>query len=185
MQSEGNIELIVPILKGTSHASTRGQPFDLAPEDSPVAQAFAADILVLYALNFPDRLQYITQRDLANIGMSVAQLHAKAIENIPRHITEIKLQDLGGGMYGVTCGGTMEASLLLLEPIWEQLTSALPGIPLAAAPARDLLCIIGSKQPNSLSRIKQAASINLADPNLEISRTVLSRENGKWDKCRL
>lgn len=178
-------DLIVPILKGTSAASSRGEAFALSQEDSPVVQSFAADIVVMYAFNLPDRLQYVSHREMAQMGVSESQLHARAIENMPRHLPEIKLNDLNNGVFGVSCGGTLEASLLLLEPMWQQLAPYLPGIPLAAVPARDLLIVSGSKHPNAFARIKQAGNIALADPSQEVSKVVLWRQGNRWDRCTL
>lgn len=176
---------LIPVFKGAAQGGPLGDAFALSAEDEPVAQPFAADLVLLYAHNLPDRLQYISQRELRAADMTVAQLHAKAVENIPRHFKEINLQDLGNGMFGVTCGGLMEACLLLLEPLWEKLAPYLPGVPLAAVPARDLLFVIGSKQPQALTRIRQAAKVALKDPSLATSQMVFWREGGQWDRCRL
>lgn len=178
-------DLIVPILKGTGPASLRGEALALSQEDSPVVLPFAADIVVMYAFNLPHRLQYISHREMAQLGVSESELHAKAIENMPRHLSEIKLNDLNNGVFGVSCGGTLEASLLLLEPVWQQLAPYLPGIPLAAVPARDLLIVSGSKQPNAFARIKQAGNTALHDPSQEISKLVLWRQGSRWDRCPL
>jgi uncharacterized protein YtpQ (UPF0354 family) len=178
-------DLIVPILKGTAAASSGAAAFALPPEDAPVVRPFVADIVVMYAFNLPDRLQYISRRELALMGANESQLHAKAVDNLPAHLHEIKLNDLNGGVYGVSCGGTLEASLLLLEPVWQQLASYLPGIPLAAVPARDLLIVSGSNQPQAFSRIKQAGAIALADPSQEISKVVLWRQGQQWERCTL
>jgi uncharacterized protein YtpQ (UPF0354 family) len=180
-----HLDQIVPILKTATPGGLLGDAFALSAEDEPVAHPFAADLVVLYAFNLPDRLQYVTQRELNAAGMTAAQLHAKAVENLPRHFQEITLKDLGEGMFGVTCGGVLEASLLLLEPLWDKLLPHLPGVPLAAVPARDLLFVIGSKQPQALKRMQQAAKVELQHAVLETSRLVFWREGGRWDRCRL
>ncbi|MCX9158565.1 nitrous oxide reductase accessory protein NosL [Niveibacterium sp. 24ML] len=143
---------------------------------------FTADISVLYAFNQPDLLVYLSNRELSQIGLTGDQLHALAVSNISKHIEEVVFKQLDDGLYGVACGGVLEASLLLLDGFWERLTSELPGIPLAVVPARDLLFVTGSKVPGSMQKIAKCARIPLADKALALSQIILARTNGQWAK---
>lgn len=176
---------LVPLLKGTGMAATRGEQFALSPDDSPVARPFAADIVIVYAFNEPSQLVYMSRRQLAQSGMSEDELHALAVANLPKCLPDLNFRELDGGLFGVSCGGVFEASLLLLDPLWEQLAPQLPGLPLAVVPARDLLFVTGSKNQGSMQKIGRCARAELAQPELELSRVVLSRSRGRWEKSLL
>lgn len=185
MSNTPNTTQIVPILKGTGSHATRGEPFALSADDSPVLRPFAADIVIAYAFNLPDRLVYMNRRQLAETGMSEAQLHTLAVGNLPSHISDLTFRDLDNGLFAVSCGGVLEASLLLLDALWEKFAPRLPGMPLATVPARDLLFVTGSKNPGSMQKMAKCSRVELAQPELEISRAVLSRAGGRWEKSLL
>lgn len=183
---------IVPILKGTGNgtgtatatvARTQdGLAFTLSPDDSPVLRPFAADIVIAYAFNLPDRLVYMNRKQLADSGMSETELHTLAVSNLPAHVSNLTFRDLDSGLFAVACGGVFEASLLLLDVLWDKFASQLPGMPLATIPARDLLFVTGSKNPGSMQKMARCSAVELAEPNLGISRSVLARSGGRWDR---
>ena len=182
MSNKYSMSQLIPILKSTSPFAHQGEAIAFSEEDSPVMRDFAADLSVLYAFNQPDYLAYATNRELSQNGVTAEQLHSVAVSNISKHIGEVVFRQLDDGLYGVTCGGVLEASLLLLDGLWEKLTSQLPGIPLAVVPARDLLFVTGSKVPGSMQKIAKCARVPVANKALALSQTILARTNGQWAK---
>jgi hypothetical protein len=178
----GDFDLIVPMIKPVSEPHP-GEPcaeLHLPFEQSPVSQPLAADMIVMYAIDRPGHLEYISNHVAAASGFTTEGLHNKAIKNLPARLGNVQLHDCGGGVYGLSAGGNFEASLLLLGDLWLQLTEYLPGEPLAAVPSRDLLFVIGSERPNADELISRQARIELAEKRYAISQSVLMRREGKW-----
>lgn len=180
--SAADIALIVPMLKGTAYSDPKESRSEihLSFEQSPASLPFAADMLVMYAIDRPQHLEYVSNEVAAASGLTTEQLHKTAIANLPSRLGNVQLHDCGEGVYGLSAGGTFEASLLFLDGLWQQPAEYLPGEPLAAAPSRDLLFVVGSSRANADHLINARARIELPEKRYAISQSVLIRRAGKW-----
>lgn len=178
--SSGDQSLIVPLVKGMGLPSGEGAAIQLSVDDSPVVRPFASDMVIMYAIDRPSHFEFVAMREIQARQLSVEDLHDLAVKNLPSRVSQVEVHDLGGGMHGLSAGGNLEASLLLVDSLWDQLAARLPGEPLAAVPARDLLFTIGSGQPNAMALISSRAMIDLAEKRYAISQSVLVRRGGKW-----
>lgn len=152
----------------------------LSPDDSPVMRPFAADMVVMYAIDRPSHFEFVAMREIKARQLSEEELHDLAVTNLPSRLSHVEVHDLGGGMHGITAGGNLEASLLLLDALWDQLATRLPGEPLAAVPARDLLFTIGSEQPDAMQLISNRARTDLVEKRYAISQSIVVRRGGRW-----
>jgi uncharacterized protein YtpQ (UPF0354 family) len=177
-----DIELIVPMIKAVSDSAPKDRVTEihLSFEQSPASLPFAADMIVMYAIDRPDHLEYLSNEVAAATGFTAEKLHDAAVKNLPSRLGKVQLHDCGEGVFGLSAGGTFEASLLLLDDLWHQLAERLPGEPLAAVPSRDLLFVVGSARPNANDLIASRARIELAEKRYAISQSVLVRRGGKW-----
>lgn len=180
VEPELPVHLIVPIVKCIAEQGSPDKTVTLPLEHSPVIHPFASDIGVLYAFDRPDRFEYMSNRQVKSLGYSAEQLYEQAVRNLPSRLPEIKLHDCGSGLFGFTAGGDFEASLLLIDDLWEQMADRLPGNALAAVPSRDLLFFIGSEQPNAYEIIVDKARTKLEDTRYAVSQSVLVRREKKW-----
>ncbi|MBX3628040.1 MAG: DUF1444 family protein [Rhizobacter sp.] len=180
--SEQDKELVVPMIKAIvgPGAPAEGTELHLSFEQSPISRPFAADMIVMYALNRPSHLEYISNEIASATGLDSESIHELAIKNLPSHLGEVLLHDCGEGIYGISAGGNFEASLLLLDQVWEQLEKYFPGEPFAAVPSRDVLFVVGSDRPNARELIAAKARIDLPEKRYAISQSVLVRREGKW-----
>lgn len=175
------IELVVPVIESAGIGPRKRQP-DIRPalEQSPVSQPLAADLIVVYAIDGASRLEYISNQAAAASGFTTEELHDRAVKNLPARLSNVRLRDAGEGVLQLSAGGTLEASLLLLDDLWLQLADYLPGDPLAAVPSRDRLFIIGSERPNADELISKKARTEALQKRHAISQCVLVRREGKW-----
>ncbi|MBA5604464.1 hypothetical protein H3H36_03700 [Duganella sp. FT3S] len=171
---------IVPMLKQLARPDGAGTLADLAPADTPVVRPLAADVVVMYAIDRPNRLEYITRKTFDTMDMDLDALHQLAVRNLPRCLDRIQLHDCGDGVIGISAGGTFEATLLLLDDLWPRLAPHLPGQPLAAIPSRDLIFTIGSAQPRAFELIAERARTPLADRHHALSTAVFIRQDHGW-----
>jgi uncharacterized protein YtpQ (UPF0354 family) len=179
---DADVQLIVPMIKAVSVSEPQEPQTEirLSFEQSPVNLPFAADTIIMYAVDRPNQLEYVSNETAAATGLTKEELHATSIKNLPYRLGQVQLHDCGQGVYGLSAGGNFEASLLLLDDLWHQLAQYFPGEPLAAIPSRDLLFVIGSARPNAGQLIAARARIELAEKRYAISQSVLVRKEGKW-----
>lgn len=173
--------IIVPVVKAVVGPTAGGPVIDLPHDESPVLAPFVAELVVMYAFDHPDRFEYITRRRLREIGLSESDLQALALANLPRRLPKIEMHG-ASPCHMITAGGNFEATLLLLDALWDQLAEHLPGEPMAVVPARDLLFVTGSGHAQAAEFLEHVANQELEDPRHALSRCLLVRRGGRWQR---
>ncbi len=158
MQSSSALDKtkIVPIIKDRPWLQeTRQAMIDRGAKKVPdyVYDDLNPELVILYAVDSPQSIQYLTPAELEKAKIDHKDLRALAIENLKRLIP--KMDRVGGkGFYLLTAGGDYEVSCLLLDSIWNQGQFPVDGDIVVAIPARDMLIITGSKDPQGLEKMK-------------------------------
>jgi uncharacterized protein YtpQ (UPF0354 family) len=119
----------------------------LSHDDSPVLREVNADFVAAYVVDEGDYFAYVQYRDLPP-GTTEADLHASALANL-NHLAEGKIRvQAHGAIFALFLDGNFEASLLLLDWLWEGPLReyAVSGY-VIAVPSRDVLAF--SDQRNS------------------------------------
>lgn len=171
--------LIIPIVKALVADDDPASVVHIGPEDAPISISFVADLIVMYVIDYPDRFEFVAARHLREAGISQDQLHELALRNLATRIPEIEMH----GNYPchmITAGGNLEATLLLHDPLWDQLAGHLPGEPMAVVPARDLLCVSGSGWDGAHAFLSSVADKYSEGQRYALSKCVLVRRAGQW-----
>ena len=177
-----DLSMVIPILKAIVSEDKNANTVELPKDDAPIYKEFAADLLIFYVLDLPDSFQYINNRFLRENNLSFEDIHLLALQNLPNRLPKIEMH--GNSPYHmITAGGNFEATLLLLDSLWDQLAEHLPGEPMAAIPSRDLLFVTGSEAENAVSFMSDMANKDLADNSHALSKCFFVRRSGKWISC--
>ncbi|MBD9668012.1 DUF1444 family protein [Variovorax sp. VRV01] len=174
-----DLTLLVPLIKVVELDDPSTAVLTLSHDDSPVTRPFAADLIVMYAVDLPTHFQFVSYGDLKNASMTQEELHSLALRNLPTRVPKIELHGQPS-RYMVTAGGNLEATLLLLDSMWEQFEEQMPGELLAVAPARDLLFVSASGWDGALSFMQEMASRDLPEKRYALSKCVFARRGGIW-----
>ncbi|MFZ5476137.1 MAG: hypothetical protein ACOZNI_05125 [Myxococcota bacterium] len=130
-KAEAGPEQVLPVLR--SEGLLEQVPAGATPL---VTRPFAADIVVAYVFDLPDAMRYLNVHDLEALGVDPEGLHALALANLARALPRVERHGKDG-RYMLICGGTYEASTLLLPDVWEALGDDLS----VFVPARDLVLV--------------------------------------------
>jgi hypothetical protein len=144
--------------------------------DAPVTRAFSNTLNVQYMIDEPGALVFIRARDIA--GGTQDDLHARALENLRAHVAKKKVRfEAKGAVHVVRLDGQHEASLLLLDELWDAPTRIADPIGelVAAAPERTTLLFTGTEARGGMPELRRA----LASPSL--SPELFVRRNGVWE----
>lgn len=87
----------------------------------------------------------------------------------------------GDGIYLISAGGDYEASLLLVSDLWDREQMPVEGDFIAAIPARDLLIVTGSENPEGIRRVREMASEGAAQFSYRLSPVLFVRKNGVFE----
>lgn len=152
----------------------------LSDDDSPVERPLVADLILFYAFDQPDYFTMVARRDLVRLALDRNSLHAIAINNLRRIIPPPELHEVFPGAFMLTCGGNFEATTLLLDEVWQQLSAIVPGDLVVAVPARDLVIITGSDNHGGLAFVRSKVSNILETADHTLTRHFLVKNENGW-----
>lgn len=141
----------MPALPGTEAAAK------LPKIDTPVISDLKNGLLIGYVVDQDDHFQYIQQRHLADAGMTKAMLRQNAVKNLAALHAEkgAKVQPYGD-TFAVFFGGNFEASLILVDALWDQHFAHLaPNGFIVAIPSRDILAFCDAKSESGIDQLRQ------------------------------
>lgn len=115
---------------------------------------FSRELIILYVQDSSTKMRYLRASALDEAQIERKALRALACANLKRLLPKIESHG-ANGIYVVTAGGTYEASLLLLDSLWDSGQFEVRGDIVVAIPTRDLLLVTGSEYPDGIRQVKQ------------------------------
>ena len=175
---------IVPIIKDhawvtETNESVRAASGKVASER--VTEALNDVLVIVYAEDTPTNISYFTPEDLAKAGVDRAKLRALAVENLRRILPQLEVHR-GEAFSMVNAGGTYEASLLLLDDLWNGDTFKVDGEIVVALPSRDVLLVTGSKNRRGLVKMREAATELFEEGSYTLTKELMVYRNGRFER---
>jgi uncharacterized protein YtpQ (UPF0354 family) len=185
--------LVYPYFKQltTSTGSTEPFPSDLPQVDkmttyempgvSLVILNVCEDLNCLYAINSEYGLEIIQESHLVKWGISKERLHEIALENFRSLIaTNMTARgDTNGIMF--TIDGNLEAGLVLIDEIWEQLEEQIGEPVVISVPSRDVIVATGKSNRPMIEAFTQNSKDILMTGDHPLSKYWFIRQGGKWN----
>jgi uncharacterized protein YtpQ (UPF0354 family) len=177
---------IVPVLKDRAWLEeTRQTMLSRGAKEAPehVSEDFSAELIVLYAEDSPTSIRYLGPKDLEQVKVKKTELRALACENLQRLLPKIERRGTNG-VYMLTAGGDYEASLLLLDAMWNAGELDVKGDVVVAIPARGLLLVTGSQHPQGIKTIQQMAKEAATRAPYRLTEKLFVHRNGRFDEFK-
>jgi Protein of unknown function (DUF1444) len=159
-----------------------GVAVSLSPEDSPVLRDLGNGLLVSYVVDEGKNFGYVQKRHLFAAGIGASELHKSAIDNLytlaEKHL---RIQPYGP-VFAVFMEGNFEASVLLLDTVWEvSLAKHVREEFVAAVPARDVLAFGDSSSPEAITELRtMIGRLKTSKGDHLLSTSLYRRKNGAW-----
>lgn len=172
---------IVPIIKDRNwiaeiNESVKERGIKQVPEN--VYEDFNEELVILYAEDTPTNISYFAPKSLEEIGLSRKQLRTLSVANLTRLIPKPQV-DTGPLVSMITVGGNYEASLLLFDDLWANLSKA-DGDIVVAVPARDLLMFTGSRNQRGLTKLRELAAKYVKESPYHLTDKLFVYRNGHF-----
>jgi len=152
--------------------------------DSPVVRPFAAGLCSCYVVDDGSSFSFIQNRDLLRDKCSVDALHACATENL-RQIARTRLQVVPqpGEFFAALLGGNFEASLMLLDGLWDKgLRHVIQHDFVVAIPARDVLAFCDNESVQGLQSLTGVIKRIWPGGDQLISQCLYRRRPSGWEQ---
>ena len=138
-------------------------------------------LAVVYMLDTDHKLVYVQNRDLQQAGYTMADLRKTGLQNLrQRTVENCKMQERGP-IHVITCDGNFEASIILINELWDtQFATLFKNGIIAAIPSRDVLAFCDSRSEEGIEALKEMIRRVHNDGDHLLSRSLYRRQRGKW-----
>ena len=144
--------------------------------DAPVLRELADDICIAYVVNEPQGLVFIQHRHLQHTGVSLDELHMIGLRNLKAKCDKELRVEKHGPIYGLFLDGNFEASVILLEHIWQgELAPLVEESFTIAIPARDILAFCDSSSVEGIKTLTQMVTTVFDGGDHLLSRNLFSK----------
>lgn len=117
--------------------------------------------------------------DLHQLGLDERTVHRIAFGNLHAMVDSVSLH--GGPPALLASFHGIESSLLLADVFWHEIVPELPGPPVVAVPARDVLMITGADSPAGLDKARRCVDrVMFANPHNSLLPGLLERRGDRW-----
>ncbi len=125
-------------------------------DDTIPVQLFSYEVAAFYVYDDGNTFTYVTDAMREEVGLTREQLHDIGLANLAQRFGGMELHQ-GGGMLVLTGDGNFEASMILLDTVWDQLAHHFPNGPIAALPARDVIGLCDAQDNTAVNRLRVTA----------------------------
>lgn len=152
-------------------------------DQAPVVRA-SKGFGVFYAVDEGRHFAYVTQGELRASDMTAEQLHQTGLRNLAALVKgdQPGLSLHGDGpARGLAMGGHFEASLVLLDALWDgPLKPRIPNGAVVAIPARDVCAFCDADSAEGIAQLRLLVQSVTQDGDHLLSDTLFVRRNGSW-----
>ncbi|MBN9382948.1 MAG: DUF1444 family protein [Chitinophagaceae bacterium] len=152
-----------------------------APQVQLVRRTIVEGLELLYAVDSGYSYEIIQERNLAEWHLTEDQLYEIAKENFNNLLVNNLKGHGDSNALMLTVNGNLEAGLVLIDPIWEQLEPQIDDTLVIAVPSRDVVLVTGEHKKEFLSSLRQKAREIYEKGDHPISELLYRRVNGKWE----
>jgi uncharacterized protein YtpQ (UPF0354 family) len=172
---------IIPIIKDTpwvTEVETAMQAKG-AEMRATVTEAYNNELSILYAVNQANSIRYLTPEELTEVNLQGESLRNFAVRNLQEILPNVVLET-HGPIRRLQAGGMFEASLILLDRVWNKKELEIKGDIVIAIPSRELLLVADSNDPQALATIRKAATGLARDAAYRLTDQLFIRRDGTF-----
>lgn len=162
-------------------SSNTGAGVQLPLEQGMVLRHLEDGLYVAYLVDEGDQFSYVQGYHLQQAGLAPDTLHVSALNNLVALANKDLSVQQYGPVFGAFIGGHFEASLILLDGIWESsLADLLPNGVVATFPARDVLAFCDAGSPDGIEELKRMPSRLPKDASHLLTPQLYQRKGREW-----
>ncbi len=179
---EASCSRAMPYLKAVVPDDSSGEPLaDISDADAPVFRPYCHGLAIAYLVDQGIYFEYIAQRHLRDEGLTEETLHHIAMGNLVNYASEHARVHAVGNAFALLLDGNLEASLLLVDGLWEEaLTGYAPSGLMVAVPARDVLAFADAESSKGVRELRKIVARTFKGGDHLLTRDLLMRESHSW-----
>lgn len=133
------------------------EPGPWVDDNSLAVNGFVADVQIMYALEFEEGAQLVSQGMMNAWGMDLERLHQRALANLDRAQGEFAIKQVGKlpWLYVIETEDGYAASRVLLHWRWAELTLKLGEALVLGMPTRDVVVFTATLEPEKIDQLRE------------------------------
>ncbi len=176
-------ESILPIIKDflfIKNAHDQMQKYDNVKIIPLIYEKLNDVLYIVYAFDTRENIRYLSQNDLKLLKLDKTQLLKIAKNNLLNYLPEIQTQGDTSELSVVIADGNYEASLLLIDDLWNKNNFPVKGNIVVYIPNRDTVLVTGSDDKINLDKIHEIVySPNVEWPHI-VAEVGFIRSGNTW-----
>jgi hypothetical protein len=173
---------IIPTVKSrdwlTSQSAIHSNPQGPSGFD-PWVESYNDELIIVYA-EYRDAVRYPHRSDFESLGISREAIRDRALANVRRMIEKITVTGQGGS-YLLGAGGTLDASLMLLDEVIEDPRLQITGSPLIAVSDRGSFWVSDDANPWAVFHVAAGVARCYRTEQYPISMHLYRRSTTTWE----
>ena len=177
------LEAVIACLRPDLTGEPGKADFVLGGEDEPILRPLGNGMLVAYLVDEGDHYVWVQQKHLTAEGVTPIALHQQGVLNLARKASDMLRVTDQGKFFACFLDGDFEASLLLLDDLWdEHLSELVPNGFIAGVPARDILMFCDVQSESGMKEIGERIERVWPNGNHLLRRELYVRGNRTWHR---
>jgi len=164
VEKKWDVRAIVPVIKPLAFLRSIETETDDSSNNGYVCQSYNEDLVICYAADNKNSIQYLLKEESDSLHISIDSLHHLALANLKERLGENVEIHGSEGYYMVTAGVDYEASMILFDELWTKENFTVKGDLIMAIPNRDLLLVTGTKNTGALKKINAVVKESHQNP---------------------
>jgi hypothetical protein len=175
-----------PILQSRDFVQQANRQYENAGVEAHLcADPLAADLRVVYVLDRPQSISFLSSQHLGLLDMTEEEMAERAHRNLRGEFEEAELDVLtleneGITTYKLSAEGIFASSLPLIPEVPRQFAARVEGDLLAVVPARDELFFAGTEHPLDVRMLRMMGEKLFEEERHPVSRSLIAWE-GQWE----
>ncbi len=186
IENETNTELridqVVAVVKGKDYIGDSNSSLQLsgggADGNILYFEPLNDELVVIYVQDNQRSVRLLDRKSILSLGLQPELLRKHAVANLGRRLTGVQTRE-NKGLYLFELDGFYEASLMLIDDIWQSPALKVDGEIVVALPARDVLMVTGSNNKN-IDFMRATAAKVARQSAYPISPKLFLRRKGGW-----
>lgn len=159
-----------------------GDAVELDAEALPVLHELGDGLLVSYVVEQGDQFEFISEGEMVEEGFTADRLHQVGLANLAELVGAQGVQvHPDEAIFAVVAGGNFEASLILIDDLWQSgFRQFVDGDYAVAIPARDILAFGDAGNAAARSALRDVIRRAWLGADHLLSNRLFTRQGGAW-----
>jgi len=176
-------ERIVPLVKDRSWLSDMSRAGGGGERLELIFETLNEDLLVVYGEDSPTSIRYFTKSVFEKSGIDRKELRALALRNLRRMLDGVDMLTIEG-VNSLTAGGDFDASLLLIDEVWDKEKLQVKGEIVIALPARNMLLFADTNDIAAVASLVGLANRVVSEDPYSLTSQLFVRRDGAFRRYK-